>query len=407
MGHMSYCNEGAMKAYRLTDKEKLNKIMERTGVSRSELARRLQVGYKTVYRWLDKAIGPHTAQSNDIDQLFKEYVDLRSIVLELHKKAPEPIRLLKANKTLRDNFILEMTYESNAIEGSRMSVKETEMAFEGKKVRGKELFEILEAVNHKNALEFLLDNIKPDFKIDKSYILRLHEIVMYNFNNKLPGKYRTGHVNLTNTEKPLPSAQDVPLKMGAFIKNINNYGKDPIEKISRGHYEFEAIHPFFDGNGRSGRILMVLYLVLQKNLISPTLFISQYINNNKTEYYRLLREVTFKHNWKAWVLFILDAVEKQAIMTNKTILDILDLKAEFKRNILPKFTFAYTQELLSYIFSNAFYTQTQLINNTPIKTNKTAGEYLNTLEKEGILKVAESKTKEKVYYFENLLKALE
>ena len=198
-----------------------------------------------------------------------------------------------------------------------------------------------------------------------------------------------------------------------LLKNFEEYYNDEEDdpdfliKMAILHYQFEAIHPFFDGNGRSGRILMVLYLVLQKNLISPTLFISQYINNNKTEYYRLLREVTFKHNWKAWVLFILDAVEKQAIMTNKTILDILDLKAEFKRNILPKFTFAYTQELLSYIFSNAFYTQTQLINNTPIKTNKTAGEYLNTLEKEGILKVAESKTKEKVYYFENLLKALE
>lgn len=250
-----------MRVFRLTDKEKLNKIMEATGISRSELARRLQVDYKTVYRWLNKDVAPHTAQSNDIDQLFKEYVDLRSIVLELRKKIPEPIKLLKTNKVLRGKFILEMTYESNAIEGSRMSIKETEMAFEGKKVRGKELFEVLEAVNHKNALEFFLDNIKPGFKIDRSYILRLHEIVMYNFNNKLPGKYRTGHINLTNTEKPLPSAQDVPLKMGALIKNINNYGKDPVGKIAHDHYEFEAIHPFFDGNGRVGRLVMITQLL--------------------------------------------------------------------------------------------------------------------------------------------------
>ena len=246
-----------MKVFRLSDKEKLEKILKSTGVSRSELARQLEVSYKAIYRWLDKEIKPHPRQSKDIDQLFKQYVDLREVVMSLRASVKDPLKLLKANKVLREKFFLEMTYNSNAIEGSRMTVKETELAFEGKKVRGKELFEVLEAVNHKNALDFLLENIKPNFKITEEYILKLHSIVMYNFNNKLPGKYRTGHVNLTNTEKELPSAQEVPLRMGKLLKNINNYGKDPIGKIALDHYEFEAIHPFFDGNGRVGRLLSV------------------------------------------------------------------------------------------------------------------------------------------------------
>lgn len=252
-----------MKSLYLSDREKLEQILVVTGNCRSDVARRLEVDYKTVYRWLDQGVLPHPAQSRDIDQLFKEYVDLRGVVLELKKKIAEPIKLLKEHRPIRDKFLLEMTYNSNAIEGSRMSIQETENAFDGKKVAGKEFFEILEAVNHRNAMVFLLENIHPDFKIDEKYVLKLHEIIIYNFNNKLPGHYRTGHVNLTNTDKPLPSATDVPLKMGKFIKNVNNYGRDPIEKIARDHYEFEAIHPFFDGNGRVGRLIMITQLLSQ------------------------------------------------------------------------------------------------------------------------------------------------
>ena len=250
-----------MKGYPISDKEKLEKILKGVGVSRSELARRLEVSYKTVYRWLDKGIKPHLAQSRDIDQLFKEYVDLRGAIVDLKKKLKDPIRTLKADKEKRDKFFLEMTYNSNAIEGSRMTRKETAAAIRGEKVRGKEFFEVLEAVNHNNAMEFMLDAIKPNFKIDENYILKLHSDVMYNFNDKLPGKYRTSFVNVTNTEKALPSAREVPIRMKKFISRINRYGKDIIGKAASGHYEFESIHPFFDGNGRVGRLIIITQLL--------------------------------------------------------------------------------------------------------------------------------------------------
>ncbi|MCX5706509.1 MAG: Fic family protein [Candidatus Omnitrophica bacterium] len=245
----------------ISDKEKLESIIKQAKISRSELARLIEVSYKTVYRWLDKNVIPHRNESRRIDELFKEFVDLRELVNKLKSNLGDPLKILKSPKEIRTKFILDMTYNSNAIEGSRMTLKETEAAFKGEKVRGKEIFEVFEAVNHKNALEFLLDEVKPGFKINENYILKLHSIVMYNFNDKLPGKYRTGFVNLTNTEKKLPSAQMVPQEMRKLISGINKYGKDIIGKVASDHYTFEVIHPFFDGNGRVGRLILITQLL--------------------------------------------------------------------------------------------------------------------------------------------------
>ena len=252
-----------MKVPIFTDKEKLIKIIEATDISRTALAKRLEVDYKTIWRWLDKGVKPQVRQSRDIDQLFKEYIDLREIVFDFKTKIKDPIGVLKKNQKVRNEFILHMTYHSNAIEGSRMTERETEEAIAGHPIKGKELFEVLEAVNHKNAMEYMLKEIYPGFKLDEKYILKLHEIVMYNFNNKLPGEYRTGFVNLTNADIALPSAQDVPLKMSQLIKGINYYSDDPVGKIAKDHYNFEIIHPFFDGNGRVGRLIMITQLLSQ------------------------------------------------------------------------------------------------------------------------------------------------
>lgn len=241
---------------------KLRALLE-AGWTPVRMARELEVSYRTLHRWIHEGIRPHPSARRRIDELFKDHISLIPVVQKVAESLKDPIHLLRRNAALRDHFFVLVTYHSNAIEGSRMTLRETEQALQDKPVRGKQPFEIFEAVNHKNALLHMLEVIKPGFRITEDYLFKLHATVMYNFHDKLPGRYRTGHVNLTNTEKALPSAQRVPVLMKAFLKGVNRYGRDPITKIARDHYEFEGIHPFFDGNGRVGRLLMMTQLLSQ------------------------------------------------------------------------------------------------------------------------------------------------
>ena len=161
---------------------------------------------------------------------------------------------------------------------------------------------------------------------------------------------------------------------------------DPLVKLAMIHYQFEAIHPFFDGNGRTGRIINILYLVLQGMLDIPVLYMSKYIMEHKGQYHSLLREVTGQSSWEPWIIFILDAVEETATHTRNRIIDIrvlLDDTLALAKQRLP--ARMYSKELVEILFQQP-YTKGQFIVEAGIAERQTAAEYLKELEQIGILR---------------------
>ena len=161
---------------------------------------------------------------------------------------------------------------------------------------------------------------------------------------------------------------------------------DDLIKLALIHYQFEAIHPFADGNGRTGRIINVLYLILKKRLDLPILYLSKFIIENKNHYYKLLRNVTEKEEWQEWVVYILKAVKETAEYTGGKILQIKNLFeqiVEESRVKLP--SRVYSKELIEVIFSQP-YCKSEFVVNAGIAKRQTAAEYLKELERIGILK---------------------
>jgi Fic family protein len=176
------------------------------------------------------------------------------------------------------------------------------------------------------------------------------------------------------------------------LKNLEDYihaedEVDPLIKLALIHYQFEAIHPFTDGNGRTGRILNILFLTQKHLLDLPVLYLSKYIIEQKSDYYRLLRDVTEHQAWEPWILYLLDAVEQTALHTRDKIIAIRNLLAEtlqFTKENLP--SRVYSKDLIELLFHQP-YTKASFLVDEGMAERKTAANYLKQLAKIGVLEV--------------------
>lgn len=244
-----------------------------------------------------------------------------------------------------------------------------------------------EVLRYREAVLFGFEEMRKGLPISTRLIQGIQKKLLMSH-----GDYRKSQNTLHNprTKEVIytpPSADKITqliTNLEYFINTVNE-DLDPLIKNALVHYQFEAIHPFGDGNGRTGRILMVLYLIQEKLLQYPILFISGYINNNKSEYYTKLLEVTRNGNFEDFILFILDAFYYQAKETKELMFKIKTLYFSYKSKIKEKLPKTYSTELVDKLFAYPVVTPVYLSRVLKVHYT-TASRYLKSLQKAGFLK---------------------
>lgn len=265
-----------------------------------------------------------------------------------------------------------------------------------------------EVVDYRNAIWAGYEQIKKDVFINTNTIVKIQGMIEHNNAGirKLPGTELKN--SLTGETIYIPPQNEEEIRdylrnLEEFINN-NEDEIDPLIKVCLIHYQFESIHPFYDGNGRTGRILNILYLVLNKLIDSPILYLSKYINKTKQEYYKLFNEVRNNNNFEDWILYILKGIEITSKETITLIEKIQNEMKNYKEEFRTKLPKIYSKELLESLFYEV-YTKIAYIEKACSVTRLTATSYLNQLEEIGLLE-SEKIGREKIYKNLRLIKLL-
>jgi Fic family protein len=204
---------------------------------------------------------------------------------------------------------------------------------------------------------------------------------------KLPGtalkNAQTGAVIYLPPQDPA-EIQELMTNLEQFINDPELSDYDPLVKMAIIHFQFESIHPFYDGNGRTGRILNILYLILTGLQKLPILYLSNHIIQNKADYYRLLQGVREKGDWESWISYMIRGVEHTAKETIQLIEELKVLMAEMKSQLQDHYKF-YSQELLNNLFAHP-YTKIEFLVRDLGVSRITAANYLNQLASDGVLR---------------------
>lgn len=316
-------------------------------------------------------------------EIFRATIRANKLLAELKgfcQTLPNPGLLL-------NTIVLQESKESSAIENIVTTQDELYKAtLVGEMVKNQAAKEVLQ---YREAMYFGIDELQKKGIITTNLLVG----IMQKLRNSHEGIRRNQGTKLTNPQinqivyTPPEGEEVIRQKLFELEKFMNDPDYcllDPLVKMALIHYQFEAIHPFSDGNGRTGRILNILYLIQHEMIGLPVLYLSKYIIENKSDYYRLLREVTEQENWMEWVLYVVNGVAETSLTTLNKIKRILALKTEAEHDLKSALGTSFSRELIDLLFSYP-YIKIGVLEENGIAKRQTASRYLKEIEKAGWL----------------------
>ncbi|HQJ84169.1 MAG TPA: Fic family protein [Candidatus Paceibacterota bacterium] len=297
----------------MTIKQKLIIINKEQGLTQEKLAALLDVSFATANSWLNGRSLPRPSKQQLIDELYKkvtgqaqipvsELAAQKELLAKKTRQFPKILEYIMSRPDLFDQFVLSLTYHSNSLEGSSLTENDTAaIIFDNVAIPHKSVIEHLEAKNHQTALEYLFSTVKPAEHLSEEYILKLHSLIMNSIRADA-GFYRNHGVRIVGTNVPTANYVKIPTLMAELVADINHKEKDVIGHCARVHSRFEQIHPFADGNGRVGRLLMHSML-LRRNY--PPALIKQ---EQKRAYNQYLNKAQMSGENSLLEIFLCEAV---------------------------------------------------------------------------------------------------
>lgn len=246
-----------------------------------------------------------------------------------------------------------------------------------------------EVNDYADALRIGFEQVRSDRLVTINRLLAIHKVLEQNDAGirRLPGTElkndRTGEVVYVPPQD-YQTIVDLLTNLEQFINDDTMLDADPLVKMAVIHHQFESIHPFYDGNGRVGRILNILYLLAQGLLDIPVLYLSRYIVQTKADYYRLLQAVRDEQDWESWLLYVLHGVELTSRQTIALIAEIKCLMQDYKHGIRSGLPKIYSQDLLNNLFRHP-YTKIEYLRHDLGVSRLTATKYLEKLTEAGFV----------------------